>query len=85
MEFQVSFDKWYRRLAVPLGLGPRRALLRINDNALHVQMGWAFKADIPLTSITDAKRAAHRFGEGLGVHGLAASGWSTARRTISWN
>ncbi len=69
MEFQISFAQWYRWLAVPLGLGPNRALLRIDDNTLHVQMGWAFKADIPLTSITDARRVEHRFVGGVGVHG----------------
>jgi hypothetical protein len=70
LEFQFSFQQWYRWLAAPLGLGPKRALLRIDDNTLHVQMGWAFKADIPLTSITDARRVGHRFVEGLGVHGV---------------
>ncbi len=69
MEFQISFEQWYRWLAVPLGLGPKRALLRIDDNTLHVRMGWAFKADIPLTSITDARRGGHRFVDGVGVHG----------------
>jgi hypothetical protein len=69
VDFQISFDKWYRRLAVPLGLGPKHALLRINNDTLQVRMGWAFKADIPLTSITEARRGGHRLGEGLGVHG----------------
>lgn len=70
MEFQFSFDSWYRGLAAPLGLGPKSAQLTIADGTLHVQMGWAFKADIPLSSITEAKRGSHRFVEGIGVHGF---------------
>lgn len=68
MEFQISYAPWYRRLAAPLGLGPKRAVLRIDDNKLHVEMGWAFNADIPLTSIADARQAGQRFIE-IGVHG----------------
>lgn len=70
MEFQFSFEQWYRWLAAPLGLGPKSASLLIDANTLHVQMGWAFKADIPLTSITDARSVGHRFVEGIGVHGF---------------
>lgn len=69
MEFQFSYEQWYRLLAAPVGLGPNRAVLRIDDGVLHVGMGWAFTADIPLTSITGATRAGHRFVEGFGVHG----------------
>jgi hypothetical protein len=69
MEFQFSYEQWYRWLAVPLGLGPKHTLVQVDDKNLHVQMGWAFKADIPLASITDARRGGQRLVEGLGVHG----------------
>jgi hypothetical protein len=68
-EFQFSYEQWYRWLAVPLGLGPNRAVVRVGDNNLHVEMGWAFKTDIPLASITDASRGGQRFVVELGVHG----------------
>jgi hypothetical protein len=69
MEFQFRYEQWYRWLAVPLGLGPKRAQVRVDGTSLHVQMGWAFKTDIPLASITDARRGGQRVVEGLGVHG----------------
>jgi hypothetical protein len=42
-------------LAVPLGLGPKHSEVRVEAGTLHVKMGWAFDADIPLVSITSAE------------------------------
>jgi hypothetical protein len=42
-------------LAVAVGLGPERSEVRVQSGSLHVKMGWAFEADIPLTSITAAE------------------------------
>jgi hypothetical protein len=56
VEFQFSFDRWYRWMAAPLGLGPKRALIRMSDTDLHVKLGWAFEVDIPLTSIAEIRR-----------------------------
>jgi hypothetical protein len=39
----------------PLGLGPKRSKVRIEDGTLHVRFGWGFRTAIPLTSIKDAK------------------------------
>ena len=65
---EISFDRWYRPLAVPLGLGPGRSDVSIAGGILHVSMGWGFSADIPLASITDAAPAKGPF-LGWGVHG----------------
>ncbi|WP_396929838.1 hypothetical protein [Mycolicibacterium sp.] len=65
---EVSFDRWYRPLATPLGLGPGRCDVSVAAGTLHVSMGWGFSADIPLASITDAKPAKGPF-LGWGVHG----------------
>ena len=40
---------------MPFGLGPGNSDLRVEAGSLHVKMGWAFAADIPLMSITSAK------------------------------
>ncbi len=55
MQTTVRFERWYLPLAVPLGLGPERSEVRVEDQTLHVKMGWAFEAHIPLASIVDAQ------------------------------
>jgi hypothetical protein len=65
---EVSFDRWYRPLAAPLGLGPGRCDVSVAGGRLHVSMGWGFSADIALASIVDAKPASGPF-LGWGVHG----------------
>jgi hypothetical protein len=42
--------------------------MRIEDDNLHVKMGWGFEATIPLSSITNAKPSTEKM-VGLGVHG----------------
>ncbi len=64
---EVRFDRWYRPLATPLGLGPGRCDVSVAGGSLHVAMGWAFSADIPLAAITDAKPAKGPF-LAWGVH-----------------
>jgi hypothetical protein len=52
---ELRFDRWFLPLSVPFGLGPGNSDLRVEAGSLHVKMGWAFAADIPLMSITSAK------------------------------
>jgi hypothetical protein len=52
---ELRFDRWFLPLSVPLGLGPKNSELRVEAENLHVKMGWAFNAAIPLTSITHAE------------------------------
>jgi hypothetical protein len=56
----LRFERWYLPLAVPVGLGPSRSEIRLDVGVLHVKMGWAFEADIPLASITKAEAAKER-------------------------
>ncbi|OBH81135.1 hypothetical protein A5681_02835 [Mycobacterium scrofulaceum] len=67
MQTELRYDRWYLPLAVPVGLGPKRSWLRVDAGALHVKMGWAFDARVPLASITRAERADDRVLT-LGVH-----------------
>lgn len=64
---QLRFDRWFLPLAVPLGLGPKNSELWVGAGSLHVKMGWAFAADIPLTSITKAEATNARV-YAAGVH-----------------
>jgi hypothetical protein len=47
-------------LSVPIGLGPKNSEVRVADGTLHVKMGWAFDAHIPLASITKAEAPKER-------------------------
>lgn len=64
---QLRFDRWFLPLTVPLGLGPKNSELWVGAGSLHVKMGWAFAADIPLTSITKAEATNARV-YAAGVH-----------------
>jgi hypothetical protein len=55
MDAKLRYERWYLPLAVAVGLGPSRSELRVASDSLHVKMGWAFDAHIPLASITTAE------------------------------
>jgi hypothetical protein len=57
-----------RPLMTALGLGPGVSRVVLRGGTLTVHMGWGFRAEIPLTSITAARRDDRRVG-GIGVHG----------------
>lgn len=67
VQAELRFDRWYLPLSVPLGLGPKNSELRVEAGALHVKMGWAFSAVIPLTSIKSAEPVEGRV-YSAGVH-----------------
>jgi hypothetical protein len=60
VQTEIRFDRWYLPLAVPVGLGPKKSVLRVEGDRLLVKMGWAFTADIPLSSITRAEPSDER-------------------------
>lgn len=64
---ELRYERWYLPLSVAVGLGPKRSEVRVEAGTLHVKMGWAFDAHIPLASITSAERADDRAFT-LGVH-----------------
>ena len=64
---ELCYERWYIPLSVAVGLGPKRSELRVEAGTLHVKMGWAFDAHIPLASITSAERAHDRVLT-MGVH-----------------
>jgi hypothetical protein len=52
---ELRFDRWFLPLSVPIGLGPAKCEVRSEGGNLRIKMGWAFTADIPLTSIKSAE------------------------------
>lgn len=73
VQTELRFDRWYLPLAVPVGLGPKNSELQVDGGNLHVKMGWAFLADIPLASIKSAEPANTR-AYTAGVH-YASGRW----------
>lgn len=58
----------FRPLLSVLGTGPAFSRVDIDGDLLRVRMRWAFRADIPLSSVTGARRFSGLAG-GIGVHG----------------
>jgi hypothetical protein len=67
MQTKLRYERWFLPLSVPFGLGPERSEVRVEGGSLHVKMGWAFEAHIPLASITRAQATDARV-LGWGVH-----------------
>ena len=59
---------FFRPLLSALGAGPAFSRVDVDSDHLRVRMGWTFRADVPLSSVTDAKRYSGLAG-GIGVHG----------------
>jgi hypothetical protein len=64
---ELRYEPWYVPLSIAVGLGPKRSHVRMEAGTLHVKMGWAFDAHIPLASITRAEPANERVFS-MGVH-----------------
>jgi hypothetical protein len=68
MDTDLRYERWFQP-SVPLGLGPKRSEMRIEDGTRHVRFGWCFRTETPLTSINDAKPSNER------VYTWGARGW----------
>ncbi|MEE6139575.1 hypothetical protein SKC41_25010 [Mycobacterium sp. 050128] len=60
---------------MPLGVGPMNSNARVEAGMLHVKMGWAFKADIPLTSITSVKAITRAEAKTERIYALGVHVW----------
>ncbi|OBK43099.1 hypothetical protein [Mycobacterium sp. 1081908.1] len=60
MQTSLRFERWYLPLAGAVGMGPRHSEIRWDAGVLHVKMGWAFEAAIPLASVLIAACTAAR-------------------------
>jgi hypothetical protein len=73
MDFAMRYDRWCRLLATVFRMGPKRTVIRIADDMLHIQHGWAFRVDVPLANIASARPYDKR-PLAWGVH-AAEDGW----------
>jgi len=69
MSTDLRYERWFLPFSVPFGLGPRQSEVRVADGTLRVRFGWGFRAEIPLTSIKDAKPNNDK------VYSWGAHGW----------
>jgi hypothetical protein len=60
VQTRLRYERWFLPLSVPLRMGPEHSDVRVEAGTLHVKMGWAFEAHIPLASITRAEAANSR-------------------------
>ncbi len=65
--FPLRYGVFQPLLSV-LGMGPRFSGVRVEDGRLRARMGWWFRADVPLSSVSRASRPSGLVG-GIGVHG----------------
>ncbi|MFJ8043872.1 hypothetical protein ACIRBX_25560 [Kitasatospora sp. NPDC096147] len=68
--FAIRHDRWYAPIARITALPPRRSTVTLDASVVRVRMGWAFRAEIPIASITDAAPD-RRPVSGWGVHGFS--------------
>lgn len=71
-EFAFSYAPAVRALFSALGMGPSRARIIVEPDAVRVRMGVAFSIVIPRTSITSAGADTGRV-TGWGVHGWSGT------------
>ncbi|EFV13903.2 hypothetical protein HMPREF9336_01232 [Segniliparus rugosus ATCC BAA-974] len=69
----MRYDRWYQLLATVFWMGPKRTVIRIVDDVLHVRHGWSFRIDVPLANISSARIYGKR-PLGWGVHAFQ-NGW----------
>jgi hypothetical protein len=58
----------FRPLFWAMGAGPRASGVTIDDDRLRARMGWMFRTDLPLKTVTGAEPHTGLAG-GIGVHG----------------
>jgi hypothetical protein len=54
--FALRYSWAIRWLLAPIGLGPSRSGVELYHGFVRIRMGWAFRADVPRSSIVAARR-----------------------------
>lgn len=76
MSNRVSFNPAWGAFASVLGIGPGRTLVAVEAGSLRVQMGWAFRCEIPLAEIKSAQLVEDpRWWWGIGAHRIGPNRW----------
>ncbi|MDA8297810.1 MAG: hypothetical protein M0004_14720 [Actinomycetota bacterium] len=72
--FAIAYSPWFAALATVLGTGPRRSRLEVDEDAVVVQMGWAFAARIARRQVVAAAPCAN-VPWAIGVHTAGRGDW----------
>jgi hypothetical protein len=67
--FPIRFDDWYRVMSTVFFLPPSTAYVEVDGDAVHIRMGWAFRARFPRAAIASATET-HESPLSRGVHGF---------------
>lgn len=68
IRLDFRYSRWNALLLGLFGMGRRFSSIMMRDDSIDVKMGWAFRADIPRSSIVSVAPR-HRRVHGWGVHG----------------
>jgi hypothetical protein len=68
IRLDFRYDRWCGWMLGLLGMGRRHSHVTMNDDAIRVTMGWAFRSEFPRSSVTSAAPAQGPV-YGWGVHG----------------
>lgn len=67
--FPIRYATPIKLLLMAVGMGPAQSGIEVTPEELCVQMGWAFRATIPIRDIRHAERSVPPLILGYGVHG----------------
>jgi hypothetical protein len=76
MSSQISYHNRFRPFASAIGLGPSQSQVLVSGESLSVKMGWAFRAEIPLSSVASVSLAEDvPWYWGVGAHVIGKNTW----------
>jgi hypothetical protein len=67
--FAIRYAAPLKPLLMALGMGPVQSGVEVTPEKLRLQMGWAFRADIPIRDVRHVERSVPALILGWGVHG----------------
>jgi hypothetical protein len=69
--FEMRYTQLLEPFLTATGMGPAESGIEVTSEELRVQMGWAFRAHIPIRDVRQAEQSAPAGVLGWGVHGGA--------------
>ena len=66
MRFELQAGLWIRPVLVPFGAGRARRFADLEDQSLHVRLGWLFNDTIDLAAVDAVERSRWSLYLGLG-------------------
>ena len=82
-KFDLSYGRFTWFLFGLLGWAPASAGVTVDDQMIHVRLGWAFSGSFPRSSVVGLRRGTAGW-YGLGVHGGRGTWVVNGRLAILW-